>query len=137
MREELREIEKKLVDNGWVLSVPAKEEEMAEYVKSYNNGENVVGIEIALDKCSLGCYGHYGIGCIQLVKYEADMPYIRDDFRRMQEIIYEAEKDLIKAGIPFRPTYAFSQCTEHYLGENLQLREQYHLNEYEKEDWEQ
>ena len=85
VRTELKEIEKKLTENGWVLSVPATEGEMAEYVRSYNNGDNVIGIEIALEPCSLGCYGHYGIGCVQIVKFESDMPYIRDDIKRMNE----------------------------------------------------
>ncbi len=64
MRKELKEIEKKLTDNGWTLSVPARDDEMSEYVKNYNNGENVIGIEIALEPCSLGVYGRYGIGCV-------------------------------------------------------------------------
>ena len=135
MRKELKEIEKKLIDNGWTLSVPAKDDDMAEYVKNYNNGENVIGIEIALEPCSLGVYGHYGIGSIQIVKFEADMPYIRDDLRRMQQLIAEAERDLIKAGIPFRPTYGFINCLEYNLGENLDLRKKYNLDQYEKEDW--
>ncbi len=135
MRKELKEIEKKLTDNGWTLSVPARDGEMSEYVKNYNNGENVIGIEIALEPCSLGVYGHYGIGSIQIVKFEADMPYIRDDLRRMQQLITEAERDLIKAGIPFRPTYGFSNCLEYNLGENLDLRKKYNLDQYEKEDW--
>lgn len=136
MRKELKEIEKNLTDNGWTLSVPAKDGEMSEYVKNYNNGKNVIGIEIALEPCSLGVYGYYGIGCIQIVKFEADMPYIRDDLRRMQQLIAEAEHDLIKAGIPFRPTYGFSNCLEYNLGENLDLRKKYNLDQYEKEDWE-
>lgn len=135
MRKELKEIEENLIDNGWTLSVPAKDDEMSEYVKSYNDGENVIGIEIALEPCSLGVYGHYGIGCIKIVKFEADMPYIRDDLRRMQQLIAEAERDLIKAGIPFRPTYGFSNCLEHNLGKNLDSRKGYNLDQYEKEDW--
>ncbi len=136
MRKELREIEKHLIENGWVLSAPAKDDEMSEYVKSYNNGENVIGIEIALEPCSLGVYGRYGVGCVQLVKFEQDMPYIRDDIRRMQTLINNAERELLKARIPFRPTYLFGDCTESLLGDNLDLREKYHLEKYEKEDWE-
>lgn len=134
MRKELKEVEKNLTSDGWTLSVPAKEDEMSVYVKNYNNGENVIGIEIALEPCSLGVYGHYGIGCIQIVKFEADMPYISDDLRRMQQLISEAERDLVKAGIPFRPTYGFSNFLEHNLGENLDLRKKYNLDQYEEED---
>ena len=134
MRKELKEIEKILNDNGWVLSVPARDDEMSEYVKNYNNGENVIGIEIALESCSLGVYGHYGIGCVQLVKFEQDPPYIRDDIRSMQRLISNAERELLQAGVPFRPTYLFWDCTEDLLGDNLDLREKYHLDEYEKED---
>ena len=53
----------------------------------------------------------------------------------MQQLIAEAERDLIKAGIPFRPTYGFSNCLEYNLGENLDLRKKYNLDQYEKEDW--
>lgn len=134
MKKELKEIEKNLTDNGWILSVPAKEDEVSEYVKSYNDGKNVIGIEIALEPCSLGVYGYYGIGCIQIVKFEEDMPYIRDDLKRMQQLITEAERDLVKAGIPFRPTYGFSNCLEYNLGENLDLRKKYNLDQYEEED---
>ncbi len=136
MRKELKEIEKKLTDNGWTLSVPARDDEISEYVKNYNNGENVIGIEIALKPCSLGVYGHYGIGCIQIAKFEADTPYIRDDLRRMQQLFAEAERDLIKAGIPFRPTYGFSNYLEYNLEKNLDLRKKYNLDQDEKEDWE-
>lgn len=135
MRKELKEIEKKLADNGWTLSVPARDGEMSEYVKNYNNGENVIGIEIALESCSLGVYGRYGIGCVQIIKYEQDMPYIRDDIRNMQRLISKTERELLQAGIPFRPTYLFCDCTEGILGDNLDLRDKYHLDEYEKEDW--
>ena len=135
MRKELKEIEKKLTDNGWTLSVPARDDEMSEYVKNYNNGENVIGIEIALESCSLGVYGRYGIGCVQIIKYEQNMPYIRDDIRNMQRLINKTERELLQAGIPFRPTYLFGDCTEGMLGDNLDLRDKYHLDEYEKEDW--
>lgn len=135
MRKELKEIEKLLVENGWTLSAPAKEGEMSEYVKAYNNGENVVGIEIALEPCSLDCYGRYGVGCVQIVRYEQDMPYIRDDIRQMQNLLKNAERELLKVGIPFRPTYLFCDCTEGMLGDNVALRERYHLAEYEKEDF--
>ena len=43
MRKELKEIEKKLTDNGWTLSVPARDDEMSEYMKNYNNGKNDKG----------------------------------------------------------------------------------------------
>ena len=132
MRAECKEIEKILIENGWTLSVPAKEGEMSEYVKNYD--DNVIGIEIALEPCSLDCYGRYGVGCVQLVKFEADMPYIRSDFERMYELIYKAEHDLIKIGVPFRPTYGFGNCIEYLIGKNLDLREKYHLDQYEKED---
>lgn len=135
MRKELEEIEKKLTDNGWTLSVPARDGEMSEYVKNYNNGENVIGIEIALEPCSLGVYGRYGIGCVQIIKYEQNMPYIRDDIKSMQRLINKTERELLQAGIPFRPTYLFCDCTEGMLGDNLDLRDKYHLDEYEKEDW--
>ena len=133
MREELKTIEKILRDNGWTQAAPTKPDEMTEFVKPYY--ENVIGIEIALEPTSLGCYGHYGVGCVQLVKYEADMPYIRSDFNRMKELIEQAEYDLVKIGVPFRPTYGFGKCTEYLLGENLTLREKYDLHQYEKEDW--
>lgn len=135
MRKELKEIEKKLTDNGWTLSVPARDDEMSEYVKNYNNGENVIGIEIALEPCSLGVYGRYGIGCVQIIKYEQNMPYIRDDIKNMQRLINKTERELLQAGIPFRPTYLFCDCTEGMLGDNLDLRDKYHLDEYEKKDW--
>ena len=135
MRKELEEIEKKLTGNGWTLSVPARDGEMSEYVKNYNNGENVIGIEIALEPCSLGVYGRYGIGCVQIIKYEQNMPYIRDDIKSMQRLINKTERELLQAGIPFRPTYLFCDCTEGMLGDNLDLRDKYHLDEYEKEDW--
>ena len=135
MRKELKEIERRLTDNGWTLSVPARDDEMSEYVKNYNNGENVIGIEIALEPCSLGVYGRYGIGCVQIIKYEQNMPYIRDDIKNMQMLINKAERELLQAGIPFRPTYLFGDCTEVMLGDNLDLRDKYHLDEYEKEDW--
>ncbi len=135
LRKELKEIERLLIENGWVLSVQAKDDEMTEYVKNYNNGENVIGIEIALDPCSLGVYGRYGMGCVQIIKFEQDMPYIRDDIRRMQTLINNAERELLKTGVPFRPTYLFGDCSEVLLGDNLDLREKYHLAEYEKEDW--
>lgn len=134
MRKGLEEIEKKLTGNGWTLSVPARDGEMSEYVKNYNNGENVIGIEIALEPCSLGVYGRYGIGCIQIIKYEQNMPYIRDDIKNMQRLINKTERELLQAGIPFRPTYLFCDCTEGMLGDNLDLRDKYHLDEYEKED---
>lgn len=134
MRKECEEIEKILIENGWTLSVPAKDDEMSEYVKNYNNGENVIGIEIALESCSLGVYGRYGIGCIQIIKYEQNMPYIRDDIKNMQRLINKTERELLQAGIPFRPTYLFCDCTECMLGDNLDLRDKYHLDEYEKED---
>lgn len=135
MRKELEEIEKKLTDNGLTLSVPARDDEMSEYVKNYNNGENVIGIEIALEPCSLGVYGRYGIGCVQIIKYEQNMPYIRDDIKNMQRLINKTERELLQAGIPFRPTYLFCDCTEGMLRDNLDLRDKYHLDEYEKEDW--
>lgn len=135
MRKELKEIERKLIDDGWTLSVPARDDEMSEYVKNYNNGENVIGIEIALEPCSLGVYGRYGVGCVQIIKFEQSMPYIRDDIRRMQSLINNTERELLQAGIPFRPTYLFGDCTEGLLGDNFDLRGKYHLNEYEKEDW--
>ena len=135
MRKELKEIEKKLTDNGWTLSVPARDDEMSEYIKNYNNGENVIGIEIALESCSLGVYGRYGVGCVQIIKYEQNMPYIRDDIKNMQKLINKTERELLQAGIPFRPTYLFCDCTEGMLGDNLDLRDKYHLDEYEKEDW--
>lgn len=50
-------------------------------------------------------------------------------------IIEDAEVELITNGVPFRPTYAFLKNTEHYLGVNIDLRDKYHLNDYEKE-WE-
>lgn len=134
MRKELEEIEKKLTDNGWTLLVPARDGEMSEYVKNYNNGKNVIGIEIALEPCSLGVYGRYGIGCVQIIKYEQNMPYIRDDIKNMQRLINKTERELLQAGIPFRPTYLFCNCTEGMLGDNLDLRDKYHLDEYEKED---
>ena len=136
MREEMKKIHNRLIENGWVLSVPAKEGEMAEYVKNYNNGENVMGIEIALDACSLGCYGRYGIGCVQIIKFEQEMPYIRDDIRNMQNLIKRTERELLEAGIPFRPSYLFVDCTETMLNDNIDLRDKYHLMQYEKEDWE-
>ena len=137
MRKEVsKKIEKQLAENGWTLSVPAKEDEMAEYVKSYDHGENVIGIEIALAPCSLGVYGSYGIGCVQIIKFEQDLPYIREDIKRMQELIFNAEDDLLKASIPFRPTYGFGRRLEHSLQRNLDLRERYHLDQYENEDQE-
>lgn len=134
MREELKEVEKLLVKNGWTLSVPAKDNEMTEYVKAYDNGWNVVGIEIALEPCSLGCYGRYGVGCVQVVKYEQDMPYMRFDLGQMQNLIKNAERELLEIGVPFRPTYLFCDCTEKLLGDNIKLREKYRLNECEEED---
>ena len=134
MREFANKIDKILRDNGFVQSVVPKEggiAEMAEYVKNYY--DNVMGIEIALEPCSLDCYGYYGVGCVQIVKYENDAPYIRDDIRRMQELIFETEKELVKLKVPFRPTYGFGKNTECYLGKNLDLREEYKLTKYEKE----
>lgn len=132
LRNEFKEIEKHLNENGWTLSVPATEGEMTEYVKKYD--DNVIGIEIALEPCSLDCYGRYGVCCVQIVKFETDMPYIRSDLARMYELIYRAELDLIKIGVPFRPTYGFGKSTEYLLGKNLDLREKYHLEQYERED---
>ena len=133
MRDELREVKKILKDNGWVQTVEPAEGEMAEFVKGY--GDNTVGIEIALHKCSRDCYGSYGVGCIQICRFEAPMPYIRDDLRQMQRLICDAEKELVKIGVPFRPTYGFGECLEYLLGKNIELREKYNLAVYEKEDF--
>lgn len=134
MRPELRQIDELLAVNGWVLSVPAKEGEMSEYVRQYPDG-NVIGIEIALEDLSLGCYGHYGVGSVQIVKFQYDPPYIREDMRQMVKLIDNAEQDLLKAGIPFRPTYGFGKNLEFSLGDNLELRDKYHLKELEEIDW--
>ncbi len=39
MRKELTEIEKNLIKNGWTLSVPARDDEMSEYVKKTTTTE--------------------------------------------------------------------------------------------------
>ena len=134
MREELKEIEKILQKNGWVQAAPTQPDEMTEFVKNTAD-DDVVGIEIALEKTSLPCYGRYGIGCIQIVKYGQPAPYIRDDIRNMEKIILDAEKELLNIGVPFRPTYGFGFALENNLGRNLDLREKYNLDQFEKEDW--
>lgn len=133
MRKEFKEIDKILKENGWVQTVAASEDEMSEFVKAY--GDNTIGIEIALNPCSIGVYGNYGVCSVMLCKFANKMPYIRDDLKWMQELICKAENELIKVGVPFRPTYGFGTHLEHNLGENLKLREKYHLDQYEKEDF--
>ena len=129
-KKEARKIERALQKNGWTQSVVAREGEMAEYIKAY--GDTVVGIEIALEPGSLNCYGYYGVGCVQIVKYETGFPYIRDDLRTMREYIESAECELLKIGVPFRPTYGFGRDLEYNLGRNDDLRRKYNLTIYEE-----
>lgn len=132
MMVQFEEIDKNLRKNGWIPSVLEKEDELGEYVKNYGN--NVIGIEICLDTCSLGVYGRYGVCSVQIIKYEYNMPYIKDDIRRMQQLFEDAERDLLKAGVPFRPTYGFSgQCLESRLHDNLDLRSKYQMDKLEQE----
>lgn len=135
MRKEFKEIDKILKENGWVQTVTPNEDEdiMSEYVKAYE--ENTIGIEIALEPGSLWVGERYGVYCVQIYHFQYKMPYSRDDIKWMQELIYKAENELIKIGVPFRPTYGFGTCLEHNLGVNLELREKYHLDQYEKEDF--
>ena len=138
-RGELKEIDKLLSSNGWVLSAPSREDEKgvpltAEYVKGYYNGEGVVIIEVALTPEDLGCYGYYGICSVQILRHFNPVPYNRDDLREMGEMITDAEKELLELGVPFRPNYGFESFLERSLEQNLKLRGKYHLAEFEIED---
>ena len=121
-----------LLNNGWICIRSDIKDEMDEYVLSSQG--NTVGIEIALDAHALGCYGYYGVCSVNITAWEYSPPYIRDDLSSMLDLIYKTEWDLLKLGIPFRPTYAFGKHTEHQLGLNLDLRKKYELDKYENED---
>lgn len=139
VRDELREIEKLLSSNGWVLSAPSRKDEKgnpqtAEYVKGYYDGEGVVIIQVALTPEDLGCYGRYGICSVQVLRHYNPIPYNRDDLREMGELITDAEQELLELSIPFRPNYGFGKRLEYSIEKSLELREKYHLAQYEKED---
>jgi len=135
MKSELKEIEKILLNLGWIQSnSPSPDDDImdtTEFVKSYYG--NTIGIEVALEDFSLDCYGRYGVCSVYIVKYDQSFPYLRDDIKRMQNLIQDVEIELITNDVPFRPTYAFIKNTEHYIGVNLDLRDKYNLDEYEKE----
>ena len=137
MRTELKKIENILLKSGWVQSTtPSPDDDImntTEFIKAYY--EDTVGIEVALEPFSLDCYGRYGVCSVFIVKYGQPFPYLRDDINYMNKLIQNAEVELIANGIPFRPNYAFMKNTEHYLDKNLDLRTEYHLDDYEKEDW--
>ncbi len=135
MRKEFEQIDKILRENGWISSNQPEYSELSEYIKSYDKGDNVVGIEVALDRDALGAYGFYGICGVNLTRFRSPMPYGKDDIKEMGRIIGRAEEELLKIEVPFRPTYAFSSAIEHHLGVNLDLRDKYNLQHYEDEDW--
>lgn len=127
------EIIKILTENGWEhtrkVELGKGLGEMDLFTKEHPGIE--IGIEVALLPDSYCCYGWYGVCGVHINKCDFGFPYLRDDLIEMQEAISNAEVELLKIGVPFRPTYAFATYTEHNLGENLRLRKEHRLELYE------
>ena len=115
--------------NGWTFCGIQNDEE--KYVKDFDDITMLVEIELTPE--SLGAYGYYGIGCLHIMRFNHEPPYMKHDIKVMLDAFSEAETDLLKMNVPFRANYVFQSYNEHHLCMNLDLRKKYDLYNLEKE----
>ena len=133
-----------LCRNGWtwhcyrndpIIQMNDPDDEYEVYTNTFL-GWYTTTVRAAISQCSdhLCIYGHYGVLWLDVVKYECDPPYSRNDMEDMLTVLKYAEEHLLKIGMPFTPDYKFhGNDPEAMRQRNMELRQLYDLDALEKE----